>query len=122
MFKLNAQISICMLYLFFRQQFRAQPMNDRIFEKVVGVKKAPVRPLTQPATPHLELRRRATAWGKHTPDEEHYEFHANPVPKDLLKGPTVRLNQVCCCVITDVDCVLAFNLWSCVDRHSKVTS
>ena len=74
--------------LYFRQQFRAHPLNEKIFKEVVGVKKVAVRPLTIAATPDLALRKRAAGWRQQLPEEK-YEFHANPVPKAILEGPTV---------------------------------
>ena len=79
-------------FICYRQQFKAHPVNEKIFDKKqLGVKKAPARPLTQPVTPQLELRRRAANWRDRSDHEESYEFHANPVPKAILDGPTVSV-------------------------------
>ncbi|KAL3860699.1 hypothetical protein ACJMK2_010790 [Sinanodonta woodiana] len=70
-----------------RYQFRANPLNTKIFTEHPSIKhseKEPTRP--EEFDLHTDRRIQTRETIKHD-TEEHYEFHAQPVPKKILEGP-----------------------------------
>ncbi|XP_063441850.1 targeting protein for Xklp2 homolog isoform X2 [Mytilus trossulus] len=76
-----------------RNQFKAHPVNQKILQNpATGVRKVPSKPTTQIEEFNLEgLKRNQNK--SIEKKEEKYEFHAQPVPKDILEGP-VGLKEV----------------------------
>ncbi|XP_052060754.1 targeting protein for Xklp2 homolog isoform X2 [Mytilus californianus] len=76
-----------------KNQFKAHPVNQKILQNpATGVKKVPSKPTTQVEEFNLEgLKRNQNK--SIEKKEEKYEFHAQPVPKDILEGP-VGLKEV----------------------------
>ncbi|XP_064640466.1 targeting protein for Xklp2-A-like [Lineus longissimus] len=69
-----------------RYKFRANPINQSIFDNPnQGVHKVPTKQPTVPIVFDLGTDKRVQERPKHD-DEEKYEFHAQPVPKKILKG------------------------------------
>lgn len=78
------------MYIFFRYKFRARPLNHRILQRPQSGPKAAKRTATKPQDPHLHTAQRAAEnYGKHKEEEKPFEFHARPIPKAILNGPTV---------------------------------
>lgn len=77
------------IYSSFRNQFKAHPVNQKILQNpATGVRKVPSKPTTQVEEFNLEgLKRNQNK--SIEKKEEKYEFHAQPVPKDILEGPVV---------------------------------
>ena len=76
---------------FYRNQFRAHPVKQKILENPnMGVKKVPSKPTTEAVGFSFEcdVRPKTT---HDTSQEKKYEFHARPVPKAILEGVVVRL-------------------------------
>ncbi|CAG2190295.1 TPX2 [Mytilus edulis] len=76
-----------------KNQFKAHPVNQKILQNpATGVRKVPSKPTTQVEEFNLEgLKRNQNK--SIEKKEEKYEFHAQPVPKDILEGP-VGLKEV----------------------------
>lgn len=70
-----------------KNQFKAHPVNQKILQNpCTGVKKVASKPPTQIEEFNLEGPKRAH--NRSVDDkEEKYEFHAQPVPKEILEGP-----------------------------------
>lgn len=70
-----------------RNQFKAHPVNVKILNNpMTGVRKVPSKPVTQPEEfPLSSGIPRKKKDNQH--EEEHYEFHANPINKKMLEGP-----------------------------------
>ncbi|ELT91121.1 hypothetical protein CAPTEDRAFT_156379 [Capitella teleta] len=51
-------------------KFKARPLNERILRSTVGVKKVPVKEITQPVTPDLHTNHRAAVRPKPSTEEE----------------------------------------------------
>lgn len=71
-----------------RNQFKAHPVNTKILTNPnTGVRKVPSKPPTHPEGFALSS---GIPKKKEDKDEEHFEFHANPLNKKILEGPVVR--------------------------------
>ncbi|KAK3608033.1 hypothetical protein CHS0354_031019 [Potamilus streckersoni] len=70
-----------------KYQFRAHPLNTKIFTEQPCIKHSEKEP-TRPEEFDLHTDRRIQTRETVKQDtEEHYEFHAQPVPKKILEGP-----------------------------------
>ncbi|KAL4234469.1 Protein tpx2 [Mactra antiquata] len=69
-----------------KKQFKAQPVNHKIFENsCLGIKRVAPKAPTVPEEFHLSSKNRGLEKPKEK--EEHYEFHAQPLNKKILDGP-----------------------------------
>lgn len=72
-------------------KFKALPLNPKIFENPkLGVKPVAPKASTKPEPFDLEIDRRVQQRKRHNSeslDDQHHEFHAQPVPKKMLLGP-----------------------------------
>ena len=77
-----------------RHQFKAQPMNTKIFSNPsAGIRKVPSKPATVPEAFHLSSNVK-TLDRNHKHEEEHFEFHAKPFNKKILEGTVVSIHSV----------------------------
>lgn len=75
---------------YYRNQFKAHPVNQKILQNpCTGVKKVASKPPTQIEEFHLEGQKRGQNRSLDA-KEEKYEFHAQPVPKEILEGTVVN--------------------------------
>lgn len=80
-------MEISLWYFFFRNQFKARPVNTKVLSSSnLGIKKVPSKPVTLPEEFAL-----SSGVAKKNEEEEHYEFHANPLNKKIMEGTVVRL-------------------------------
>ena len=81
--------------LYFRSQFKANPVNTKILQNpATGVRKVPSKPPTQVEEFNLEGQKRNQ--NKYIDKKvEKYEFHAQPVPIEILDGPVVNILIQC---------------------------
>lgn len=71
-----------------RNQFKAHPVNAKILTNPnTGVRKVPSKPPTQPEG--FALSSGIPKKKENKDEEEHFEFHANPLNKKILEGPVV---------------------------------
>ena len=76
--------------IFFRHQFKANPVNPKIFTNPsMGVKKVPRKPTTVPEGFHLSSDKKSQGKDDGNPDDEHFQFHAQPLNKKILEGVVV---------------------------------
>jgi hypothetical protein len=74
-----------------RYKFRANPINQSIFQNPnQGVHKVPSKEPTVPIEFDLSTDNRPQERVRQD-EEEKYEFHAQPVPKNILKGVMVSI-------------------------------
>ncbi|KAK7115053.1 targeting protein for Xklp2 homolog isoform X2 [Littorina saxatilis] len=72
-----------------RNQFKARPVNTKVLSSSnLGIKKVPSKPVTLPEEFAL-----SSGVAKKNEEEEHYEFHANPLNKKIMEG-TVGVKPV----------------------------
>jgi len=87
----------------FRHQFKAHPVNKKIFNNPnMGVRKIPKKEPTQPVAMRLETERRVPARPNSSQEDsmDQYEFHAKPVPTNILKHPVVSVSRNTCCLFS----------------------
>lgn len=88
-------INILYVLYFFRSQFKANPVNTKILQNpATGVRKVPSKPPTQIEEFNLEGQKRNQNKSIDKKVEK-YEFHAQPVPTEILDGPVVNILIKC---------------------------
>lgn len=84
-------INILYVLYFFRSQFKANPVNTKILQNpATGVRKVTPKPPTQVEEFNLEGQKRNQNKSIDKKVEK-YEFHAQPVPIEILDGPVVNI-------------------------------